>query len=87
MNQLRPRPLVLIVDDELSARLIMRTTLEESGFDVVEAASVAEASVNVSAAQTADKTCDRAFMVIPFLNTGCCPFVRNTVSAIFMDPT
>lgn len=23
MNQLRPRPLVLIVDDELSARLIM----------------------------------------------------------------
>ena len=43
MNQLRPRPLVLIVDDELSARLIMRTTLEEAGFDVVEAASVAEA--------------------------------------------
>ena len=42
MNQLRPRPLVLIVDDELSARLIMRTTLEEAGFDVVEAASVAE---------------------------------------------
>ena len=36
-------PLVLIVDDELSARLIMRTTLEESGFDVLEAQSVAEA--------------------------------------------
>ena len=39
----RVQPLVLVVDDELSARLIMRATLEESGFDVVEAASVAEA--------------------------------------------
>ena len=34
----RAQPLVLVVDDELSARLIMRATLEESGFDVVEAA-------------------------------------------------
>ena len=41
--QARPRPLVLVVDDELSARLIMRATLEESGFDVVEADSVREA--------------------------------------------
>jgi diguanylate cyclase (GGDEF)-like protein/PAS domain S-box-containing protein len=39
----RLQPLVLVVDDELSARLIMRATLEESGFDVIEAASVAEA--------------------------------------------
>ena len=41
--QARPRPLVLVVDDELSARLIMRATLEEAGFDVVEADSVREA--------------------------------------------
>ena len=32
--QTRPRPLVLVVDDELSARLIMRATLEEAGFEV-----------------------------------------------------
>lgn len=41
--RIRLNPLVLIVDDELSARLIMRTTLEESGFDVLEADSVAAA--------------------------------------------
>lgn len=35
------RPLVLVVDDEHSARLIMRATLEESGFEVLEAGSVA----------------------------------------------
>ena len=38
------RPLVLVVDDEHSARLIMRATLEESGFEVLEAGSVAEAA-------------------------------------------
>lgn len=42
-EEVKAPPLVLIVDDELSARLIMRTTLEESGFDVLEAQSVAEA--------------------------------------------
>jgi diguanylate cyclase (GGDEF)-like protein/PAS domain S-box-containing protein len=39
----RARPLILILDDELAARLLMRATLEEGGFDVIEAASVAEA--------------------------------------------
>lgn len=42
-EEVKTQPLVLIVDDELSARLIMRTTLEESGFDVLEAQSVADA--------------------------------------------
>lgn len=37
------RPRVLIVDDELAARLIMQATLEEAGFAVTAAASVAEA--------------------------------------------
>ena len=41
--ELRDKRLVLVVDDELAARLIMRATLEEDGFDVVEAASAAQA--------------------------------------------
>jgi diguanylate cyclase (GGDEF)-like protein/PAS domain S-box-containing protein len=36
-------PLALVVDDETSARLMMRVTLEDAGFAVVEAATVAEA--------------------------------------------
>jgi CheY-like chemotaxis protein len=39
----RERPLILVVDDELSARLLMRATLEEGGFDVVEAGTVRQA--------------------------------------------
>ncbi|WP_374581734.1 putative bifunctional diguanylate cyclase/phosphodiesterase [Pseudoduganella sp.] len=39
----RANPLVLVVDDELAARLITRATLEEGGFEVVEAASAAQA--------------------------------------------
>jgi diguanylate cyclase (GGDEF)-like protein/PAS domain S-box-containing protein len=39
----RTLPLVLVVDDELAARLITRATLEEGGFEVVEAASAAQA--------------------------------------------
>ena len=40
----RSQPLVLVVDDEHSARLIMRATLEESGFEVLEASCIAEAA-------------------------------------------
>ncbi|MFC3913511.1 EAL domain-containing protein [Pseudaeromonas sharmana] len=40
---LATRPRVLIVDDEFSARLIMRATLEEAGFEVEEAGTVCEA--------------------------------------------
>lgn len=36
-------PVVLVVDDELSARLIMQATLEQAGFDVVCAGNVEEA--------------------------------------------
>jgi diguanylate cyclase (GGDEF)-like protein/PAS domain S-box-containing protein len=39
----RERQLILVVDDELSARLLMRATLEEGGFDVAEAATVKQA--------------------------------------------
>lgn len=39
----RAKPLVLVVDDELAARLITRATLEEDGFDVVEAPNAAQA--------------------------------------------
>lgn len=39
----RALPLVLVVDDELAARLITRATLEEGGFEVVDAASAAQA--------------------------------------------
>lgn len=39
----RERQLILIVDDELSARLLMRATLEEGGFDVIEAGTVRQA--------------------------------------------
>lgn len=38
-----PLPLILVVDDEASARLIMTATLEEAGFAVIEADSVASA--------------------------------------------
>ncbi|MYN04445.1 EAL domain-containing protein [Pseudoduganella sp. DS3] len=43
MMERRSKALVLVVDDELAARLITRATLEEGGFDVVEAASAAQA--------------------------------------------
>ncbi|WP_342118254.1 putative bifunctional diguanylate cyclase/phosphodiesterase [Pseudoduganella sp. OTU4001] len=43
MMERRAMPLVLVVDDELAARLITRATLEEGGFEVVEAASAAQA--------------------------------------------
>ena len=36
-------PLVLVVDDENNARLMMRVTLEDAGFSVIEAATVADA--------------------------------------------
>lgn len=39
----RAKPLILVVDDELSARLLMHATLEEGGFDVVEAGTVQQA--------------------------------------------
>lgn len=42
-EEIKAQPLILIVDDELSARLIMRTHSKESGFDVLEAQSVTEA--------------------------------------------
>ncbi len=41
--QARLRQLVLVVDDELSARLLMRAALEEGGFDVAEAGTVQQA--------------------------------------------
>ncbi|PHV07282.1 diguanylate cyclase [Janthinobacterium sp. BJB412] len=47
----RPRPLILIVEDELAARLLMRATLEEGGFDVVEADCVAQALVQFQLAR------------------------------------
>lgn len=37
------KPLILIVDDELTTRLILRATLEEAEFRVIEASTVAEA--------------------------------------------
>jgi DNA-binding response OmpR family regulator len=37
------RPVVLVVEDEQSLRLLCRINLELEGFDVVEAASLAEA--------------------------------------------
>ncbi|GAA4494659.1 two-component system response regulator [Pseudaeromonas paramecii] len=45
MSQVSPHqpPLILVVDDEASARLIMTATLEEAGFAVIEADSVASA--------------------------------------------
>src|SRR6266545_1844265 len=37
-TQWRPRPLLLVIDDDDLQRLLYRETLEASGFDVVEAA-------------------------------------------------
>lgn len=45
-NELAPLtdiPLVLVVDDETNARLMMRVTLEDAGFAVIEATTVADA--------------------------------------------
>lgn len=45
-----PRPaLVLVVDDELAARLIMQATLEEAGFDVIAVGTVSEAKIQFAA--------------------------------------
>ena len=41
--EIRIQPLVLIADDDASARAVMRNVLEQSGFDVVEAADGKEA--------------------------------------------
>ena len=41
--EIRIQPLVLIADDDASARLVMRNVLEQSGFDVIEAADGKEA--------------------------------------------
>jgi CheY-like chemotaxis protein len=39
----KERPLILIVDDDFTIRLLMREALEQSGFLVTEAASGSEA--------------------------------------------
>ncbi len=60
-----PRPIVLVVEDEPIVRLVARDTLEESGFEVIEAHTAEEAVA------TLDGRCDIAAIFTDVHTPGC----------------